>query len=282
MWDCVVVRYSEIAIKSDPVRLRFEKILANNVHKALKEKGIDFKVSRKRGRIIVKADNTDEVCDSLKYVFGIVSFSPAKHVELEDLRAFIEDNLDELVPKEPFAIRVKRAGKHPFTSKDIEEKIGSLVVKKTGKKVDLSSPESTLYIEIRESDAYIYNSVIPGPMGMPLGSQGKAYCFIEDDYGILACWLVMKRGCKVNIFHTFPVDILDMWSPGIEIKKEKVSSVVNVKKLLKDEKEPTVLGDNLTQKNLSEIKNEFYCTFRPLIGYDEEMIKKLKKKVNCL
>ncbi|OGI16117.1 hypothetical protein A3K63_02510 [Candidatus Micrarchaeota archaeon RBG_16_49_10] len=282
MWDCVLVRYSEIAIKSRPVRSRFERILVNNISLALKGCLRDYRVQRKWGRIVVEAKNTDRVCERLSYVFGVVSISPAKRLSLRGLPKFVERNVSKLVQKGPFAVRVTRVGEHSFTSRDMERKLGEIVVKKTGKKVNLKEPASTLHVEIREKDAYVYNDVISGPMGLPLGSQGKVYCFVNDKLGILAAWLMMKRGCRPIIFHTAPVDELDRWSPGMELEKTEISSLEELAERAKGDETPVVLADTLNTASIEGIKADderFYCVLRPLIGYTEDMVKELRKRV---
>jgi thiamine biosynthesis protein ThiI len=283
MWDTVLVRYSEIGIKSRPVRLQLERALVRNMRKAMAGKVLDFRVHRTHGRIIVESDYADAVCGCLKHVFGIVSFSPARHISLAELDSFVMKNVESLVGEEPFAVRVTRKGEHGFTSKDMEEILGTIVVEKTGKSVDLSSPKSTLYVEIRDEDAYLYNSIISGPMGMPLNSQGKVYCFVGDGDGMLACWLAMKRGCRPVIFHTVPTDALDRWSPGIKIEKRRLESIEEVAEALKGEEFPIVLADNLKKTGIGKIREHqkmFYSVLRPLIGYDKGMMKELEKLVN--
>ena len=74
-----MVRYSEIALKSDPVRREWEKRLVDKIKKSLNIQN----VRRERGRIWV----ADEDCDpeKLSKVFGIQSYSPCEECKLEEL-----------------------------------------------------------------------------------------------------------------------------------------------------------------------------------------------------
>lgn len=56
--------------------------------------------------------------------------------------------------KKSFVVRCCREGKHSFKSKDVEAKIGEIIFKK-GNKVDLKKPETTIYVEIIDSNCFI-------------------------------------------------------------------------------------------------------------------------------
>ena len=73
-------------------------------------------------------------------------------------------------------------------------------------KVDLHSPNTTLYIEIR-NDAYIYTDFIEGCGGLPYGSSGKAVSLISGGIDSpVATWMMAKRGVEVSgvYFHSPP------------------------------------------------------------------------------
>ena len=72
----IIVKYSEIFLKSCPVYRRFETILINNIRVAFKESSIKAKVSKERGRIYIETKQVKKALEVLKRVFGIVSFSP--------------------------------------------------------------------------------------------------------------------------------------------------------------------------------------------------------------
>ena len=72
-----LVRYSEIFLKSDPVRRQWERVLMNNIRLLMP----DLKIQSERGRIWL---NGDVQPDMLKNIFGIVSFSEVEHVPHEE------------------------------------------------------------------------------------------------------------------------------------------------------------------------------------------------------
>lgn len=75
-----LVRYSEVFLKSEPVRRAWEKSLVCGIERVLP----GAKVRRERGRIWLTGDVDPEV---LRNIFGIVSFSLCDVVPLDDLPA---------------------------------------------------------------------------------------------------------------------------------------------------------------------------------------------------
>jgi thiamine biosynthesis protein ThiI len=68
-------------------------------------------------------------------------------------------------------------------------------------KVDLTNPQHTISIEIRDAEAYVYSETLQGPGGFPVGSQPKVVCLLSGGIDSpVACWLAMRRGCTM-----FPV-----------------------------------------------------------------------------
>ncbi len=115
-----LVRYSEIFLKSDPVRWQWERVLIKNILQVMP----DVKVRSERGRIWLTGDVQP---DLLKNVFGIVSFSEVEHVphgeSLEDaLIGYCRAHGIETA--KTFALRIKRVGKHGFSSNDKAIELG--------------------------------------------------------------------------------------------------------------------------------------------------------------
>lgn len=220
-----LIRYSEIFLKSDYVRKRWEKKLLENIRKF----GISFKFKIDRGRIWIFTD--ERVDDKLKRVFGIVSFSPCLHCKLDELDDFILSFCEGRLNVKTFAVRVKRVGRHEFTSKDVERRLGSMILRKfPNLKVDLKNPDKVIYVEIRDEDCYVFDEVVKGVGGIPLGVEGKVVSLLSGGIdSSVATWLMMKRGCKVIPIHfdirpfgessvRKVVDFLRLYDPEIEVK----------------------------------------------------------------
>ncbi len=196
----------EIGIKGDWTRRTYEKLLLKNMKNALKHERLPYdEFERKRGRIYVRTSKPADVAQALSHVLGISSVSPAKQTTSDEKTiSKIAGQLagDVIKPKTTFAVRCRRVGTQTYTSMDICRNIGSLILTRFKKRqigVNLTEPDATICIEIRESRAYVYSETLEGPNGFPVGSQAKAICLLSGGIDSpVACWLAMKRGCPIT------------------------------------------------------------------------------------
>ncbi|NLU04578.1 MAG: tRNA 4-thiouridine(8) synthase ThiI [Methanothermobacter sp.] len=224
-YDVILARYGEVAIKGPSVRRRFEGKLLHNIKSAF-----SCRAELRHGRIFIFPEDMDEALDRLSKIFGIVSFSPAVTAEtgfdsIEDsLREYIHELRSEglLTSRTPFAIRCRRVGEHDFTSQEMAAFAGSVVVGEVGAPVDLGNPDLEIHLEIREDETYIYHRVIPGPGGLPAGTQGKVVALLSGGIDSpVATYLMMKRGCQVVAVH---MDNAPFTGEEAEEKVEKIAA----------------------------------------------------------
>ena len=209
-YDSVIVRFgSEIGVKSKPVRLRYEKLVAKHVRKALRAHGIPFdRLEHSLGRLYVRTSEAEEASKAISCVFGVSSTSPALSTSssLEDIMdRGLEVARSVLEPGSTFAVRCRRVGQHPYTSLDVCRLLGERILAELGHmdlKVDLEAPDKTVYVEVRDEEAYIYTAIREGVGGYPLGVQGKVIGLLSGGIDSpVACWLAMRRGCLVVPVH---------------------------------------------------------------------------------
>ncbi|MFX0137699.1 MAG: tRNA sulfurtransferase [Candidatus Hodarchaeota archaeon] len=209
----LLLRYGEISLKSDKVRRRFEKQLADNIKYVLDKEKIAYKLERLplQGRFFIHTDKIEETAKILSDVFGIVSISPVK-ITSSELSVIIDEGLnfaDVLIKKNnSFAIRVRRSGQHEYTSQDVANEVGAFINKKFTKrniKVDLNNPDVTIFIEIRGKWAYIFKDIITGLSGFPYNSQDNLVSLFFGDFNsFISTWLMLRKGCRViPIFFNF-------------------------------------------------------------------------------
>ena len=239
--DLIIARYGEVGLKSNKVRRRFENRLINNI-----KASIDAEVKVYQARIFIFPKDFDDAIEKLERIFGIVSYSPAISTKAtfedieESLSSYAEKLHDEglLDENTKFAISCRRVGNHEFSSQEMAAFAGAVVVRKYSSPVDLTNPELTIYIEVRDNDAYIFHEKIQGPGGLPLGTQGKVISLVSSGIDSpVATYLMMKRGCQVialycdNQPYTSPealknyedlIDQLNLYASGAPIKKRVV------------------------------------------------------------
>jgi tRNA uracil 4-sulfurtransferase len=201
----ILVRYGEIGVKSPVVRKRFEKKLISNIKKLIK-----CKITINQGRIFLFPEEHDKALESLKKIFGVVSFSPTVSTETDhdSIKETVQDYIKELMdkgefdPEKPFAVKCRRVGTHKFSSREMAGFCGAAVIEITDAPVDLSNPEFRLYIEVREDVTYIFHEKIQGPGGLPIGTQGRMISLVSGGIDSpVATYLMMKRGCDITILN---------------------------------------------------------------------------------
>ncbi|XRO75663.1 tRNA uracil 4-sulfurtransferase ThiI [Methanocaldococcus sp. 28A] len=209
----ILVRYGEIGLKSDPIRKNLEEILRKNIIKLLRKYEIDCDVKILHRRLLVKVNTKDKeelALKLLKKVAGIVSYSPVYECSLDinEIVSFavqIIKNKIKTLNKEKvtFAVKTKRSyKKFPFTSVEVNKKVGEAIVEKLGLEVDLENPDIVLGIEILNDRAYIFTEKYEGIGGLPTGSQGKVLCLISDGIDSpVAAYMMIRRGCRAVLLH---------------------------------------------------------------------------------
>jgi len=220
----LLVRYGEIGLKSASVRRRFEQQLVADIRRRHALAEVPCVISQARGRIFIDSDDWRKSCEILSRTFGVVSFSPVTKVssEVEDLKKAVLEFARPLMFKgASFAVRSRRSGNHPYTSQEIAGILGEAILRDNsslGIKVDLDEPDVEVFVEVRDRSAYLFSSALPGPGGMPLGSQGRALSIVDSENGLASTWLMMKRGCSVLIVTQDQalIDPLGKWYPNIK------------------------------------------------------------------
>ncbi|MCD8067498.1 MAG: tRNA 4-thiouridine(8) synthase ThiI, partial [Lachnospiraceae bacterium] len=107
-----------------------------------------------------------------------------------------------------FKVHARRARKnYPMISQEIDAMLGEVILDAfPNMRVDVHNPEVTLNVEIREK-IYLYSQVIPGAMGMPMGTGGKAMLLLSGGIDSpVAGYMIAKRGVKIDAvyFHAPP------------------------------------------------------------------------------
>ena len=214
--ELALVRYGELALKGGN-RAVFERVLADNVRAATKDLS-KVRIERQRGRMLVVPERrAREVFLRLQHVFGIVSISPARTAPRSPegiaavADAALADALAGLPADRPITFRVetRRADKRfPMTSTELDRFVADRVL--PGREqlaVRLERPELTLGVEVRDEAVYVFAERLPGPGGLPVGTQGRALCLLSGGIDSpVAAWYAMKRGCSVSYvaFHSAP------------------------------------------------------------------------------
>lgn len=215
MFKAFLIKYGEIGIKGKNRHL-FEDALVRQIKYALKPVDGEFQISKEQGRIYIEAltdYDYDETVESLQHVFGIVGICPVVLTEEEGfdkLAADVVSYVDKRYPDKckTFKVNTRRARKsYPMPSMEVNAALGEEILGAFPEMtVDVHNPDILLNIEIR-AKIIIYSEVIPGPGGMPVGTNGKGMLLLSGGIDSpVAGYMIAKRGVKIDAvyFHAPP------------------------------------------------------------------------------
>ena len=273
----LLIRYSEIGLKSTPVRARFENQLKDNILNMLMEDGVEALVTKKGARFYVEATDTDAAVRSVRKVFGVASISVAETCssKMEEMCAFAaEYSRGKLSEGQSFAVKARREGSQGYTSMDVGREVGSAIFLENedlGIKVDLTDPDVVFFVEVRDNLAYFFQDYIRCHAGLPVTSQGKVIAVAENDRGMVSAWLMMKRGCRVVLTTDTCYDVLHQYDPALKLLHGRGNGGRNVLGY--------VMGNTL--ENLKEVDVSSYDlpVFFPTIGMNDEEVADLAETI---
>lgn len=260
IFNTIICRYNEIATKGNN-RGMFETKLSDNIRMFCNEV-CKVKAQRIRGRIFLhKADGsvfsdeeTEKITANLKRCFGLDSFSfciesePTPEAVFDMVKRSTPCYFDPILEKRPsllFRSRARRSDKKfPLCSKDIEIAVAGKLFAMYGEKVkvNLTEPDISIGIEVREETAIVYYETIKAPGGLPVSSNSPVLALLSGGIDSpVACNMMMKRGCRMDFltFHSFP------YTP-----MESVEKVARIAKMLNQWQKP----GKLYACNISEIQ----------------------------
>ncbi len=216
MFHTFLIKYAEIGLKGKN-RYVFEDALVSHIHHSLKRLDGNFTVTKEAGRIYASAAEEfdyDEVIDALKKVFGIAAICPMVQLEdngYDDLKAKIIEYVNNAYPDKHFTFKVntRRTNKqYPHTSEEVNRDLGEVILDAfPDTSVDVHNPDVLLNVELRAKRINVYSLVIPGPGGMPVGTNGHAMLLLSGGIDSpVAGYMIAKRGVTIEAtyFHAPP------------------------------------------------------------------------------
>ena len=206
----IVKVFSEIIIKSPPVRKRFIKQLRDNLRKLFGnlELGVKINVQNDWEKIEITAEDVDDsviaqVCEVLAHTPGIANFSVIKAYPVGDLDDIFQKVLphwkDALAGK-TFCVRARRHGNHEFTSTQLEQYVGGgLLHHSDAKGVDLHNPDVVVFLEVKWERLFVIANKTQGLGGFPLGAQEPVLSLISGGFdSTVSTYLCIKRGLRAH------------------------------------------------------------------------------------
>jgi thiamine biosynthesis protein ThiI len=214
--NSILIRYHEIALKKGN-RPYFIELLRRNLVAAVA--GMPrVETKSLQGRVLItcgEAADREEISRRLQGVFGVANFSFVERAPA-DLDVIQERIVQALDGKQfaSFRIDARRADKDfPFTSPEINRRLGAVVKAKSGARVDLENAELTVSVEILPRDAFFGFDKIAGAGGLPVGATGRVAALISGGFDSpVAAYRMMQRGCRLIFVHFHSAPYLDKTS----------------------------------------------------------------------
>ena len=214
-YQSFLIKYAEIGTKGKN-RFMFEDALIKQIRFALREVDGSFEVTKESGRIYVTAQGDydyDDTIEALKRVFGIADICPMVQIDdrdYENLKKHVVEYMDKVYPDKNLTFKVvaRRGDKrYPVSSDQINRDMGEAILEAFPQmRVDVHNPDVLLRVEIRQK-VNIFSLMIPGPGGMPVGTNGKAMLLLSGGIDSpVAGYMIAKRGVKIDAvyFHAPP------------------------------------------------------------------------------
>ena len=204
----VVKYFSEIAIKSKPVRRRFVARLHENLRAVLRDIDPEIKIQRSWDKLQVDTAVPDpqtlaRMVEAMRNTPGITYILEVVDHPLCPLDEIVDKVLPvygERLAGKTFVVRCKRSGSHDFTSVEVERKVGGdLLAKTAAAGVSLRNPEVRVELEISKKTLFVIGQRHRGPGGYPVGSLDPVISLISGGFDSpVASYLTMKRGMRTH------------------------------------------------------------------------------------
>ncbi|MEE6031067.1 tRNA uracil 4-sulfurtransferase ThiI [Avibacterium paragallinarum] len=202
----IIKLFPEIMIKSESVRKRFIKILTGNIRNILNKYDDTVAVVKHWDYIEVRSKNAENralLIELLGRIPGIHHFLEVEEKPFNSVQDIFQQTLQDVAPlleNKTFCVRVKRKGKHDFSSLDVERYVGGgLNQHIASAKVKLSKPDVTVRIDIEDDKMMLVKARHTGLGGYPIGTQEDVLSLISGgfDSGV-SSYMLIRRGSRVH------------------------------------------------------------------------------------
>ncbi|MDD4714998.1 MAG: tRNA 4-thiouridine(8) synthase ThiI [Oscillospiraceae bacterium] len=230
MDDVILLKLGELVLKGLN-RRNFEDRLLRNIRRRLEPYGT-FRVSAMQSTVYVEplseASDLSGAYEALKTVFGIAGMtlarSCAKTVSAmtETAKTYLNDILTQA---KSFKAESRRADKSfPLTSIQLSQQVGGALHDAFPHlAVDVHRPEVTVYLEVRETAAFVHTDPEPGAGGLPAGINGRAVTLLSGGIDSpVSSYMIAKRGIELIPVHFFSYPYTSLEA------KEKVLSLARI------------------------------------------------------
>ena len=209
MKEVILCKYGEIILKGAN-KSQFESILLREVRRRAAHVG-QFDVSYAQSTVCIapRTDEEDmeEMFRQAKHVFGFVGITRAAVAEktVEDICRVAAEYLPPyLAGARKLRVEAKHSDKKfPLKSPELAGEVGGAILSVMPHlTVDLTHPDVTVRIEVRDQYAYIHAGQEKGAGGIPLGSGGRGLLLLSGGIDSrVAGYMMGRRGLVLDALY---------------------------------------------------------------------------------
>src|ERR1035437_9112279 len=110
---------------------------------------------------------------------------------------------NEMGPHGTFAVLARRRDKRfPLSSGQLAALIGSRIQQEYGYPVNLRTPDTTVFVEVDQSEVFVFTQGMPGQGGLPVDMSGRALVLMSGGIDSpVAAYRMMRRGLRCSYLH---------------------------------------------------------------------------------
>ena len=209
MKEVILCKYGEIILKGAN-KSQFESILLREVRRRAAHVG-QFEVSYAQSTVCIAPltdeEDMEEMFRQAKHVFGFVGITRAAVAEktVEDICRVAAEYLPPyLAGARKLRVEAKRSDKKfPLKSPELAGEVGGAILSVMPHlKVDLTHPDVTVRVEVRDQYAYIHAGQEKGAGGIPLGSGGRGLLLLSGGIDSpVAGYMMARRGLALDALY---------------------------------------------------------------------------------
>ena len=210
---CVLLKLGEIVLKGRN-RQHFERILHGNIRHAVADLGLPVRIGPRHGVILLRVAGAsagglpaeaavDILAERMRDVMGLARVCRAVRVA-RDPEAAVAAALTLTAGRAgSFAVRARRRDKQfGVTSAQLAAAIGARIQQEHGYPVNLRRPDTTVFVEVDQSEIFVFTQGMPGQGGLPVSMSGRALVLLSGGIDSpVAAYRMMRRGLRCGFLH---------------------------------------------------------------------------------
>lgn len=204
----IIRLHPEIIVKSRPVRKRFTRLLEGNIRLIFKRNHLSVEVRSSWDKLLLLVnpsaqDKQTEIIDLLQRIPGIdqiLLVQESQFSDLDDVCEQIKQGWQDLLVNKSFVVRVRRSGKHAFSSLDAARYVGGYLNQQcVTNGVNVKNPDITIEFAIDGNQLIQSHKRIKCLGGMPLPTQEDVLSLMSGGYDSgVASYQMIRRGARTH------------------------------------------------------------------------------------